>query len=42
MMSLEPPAAKLTTNFTGRFGNFSWAAAGAAAAQRSTNKATQN
>src|ERR1044071_7300153 len=41
MMSLEPPAAKLTTNFTGRFGYFSCADAGANEAQ-SRIKATQN
>src|SRR5947209_13009668 len=40
MMSLEPPAAKLTTNLTGRFGYFSCAAAGSAA--QSKAKATQN
>jgi hypothetical protein len=41
MMSLEPPAAKLTTNFTGWSGYFSSATAGAAR-EISILKATQN
>src|SRR5215217_767737 len=42
MMSFEPPAAKLTTNLTGRLGYFSCASAGTIRTRMKQSKATQN